>query len=321
MTSPKETCPLRHGGEGLGTYEKVCESQSPDGSLGGSCSLTVHIDLRKYRLGIQRRGNMFIESLRQTIRGWLGYDHPVYKFAAQVAEDTVTVVSEGLATLRLLKELDRQPPGSPTVSVPFRRLLHPFPIRPGTQDVNVLVNNVVRQEYGHVRPLREPAWMIDAGGFIGDTAAYFLSRFPRLQCVLLEPNAKNYAASVMNLAPYGQRVLAVNQGLWSSDTTLRFSGDGTGGAVSVDDGTQIACTCVPTLMERYGIDRIDFLKIDIEGAEGEVLGPTSTTWLGHVDAIMIEIHSDALLRRIRPHLESCGFRMWRYRSIWYCERR
>ena len=49
-----------------------------------------------------------------------------------------------------------------------------------------VMDNVIRQEYGQVAPTTPPRWMIDAGADIGDTTAYFLSKYPSLKAVVLQ---------------------------------------------------------------------------------------------------------------------------------------
>ena len=44
------------------------------------------------------------------------------------------------------------------------------------------------------------------------------------------------------------------------------------------------------LFDEFGIDRIDLLKLDIEGAEKEVFGSGPTAWLDRVGVIAIELH-------------------------------
>ena len=46
---------------------------------------------------------------------------------------------------------------------------------------------------------------------------------------------------------------------------------------------------VDTIMKEQGIEHIDILKIDIEGAEREVFKDPSS-WLGSVDALIVELH-------------------------------
>jgi predicted O-methyltransferase YrrM len=98
-------------------------------------------------------------------------------------------------------------------------------IRPGTPDVSTIINNVIREEYGHFSYAGDPQWMVDAGAYIGDTAAYFLSRFPRFRVIALEPNPPAFAMASQNLKPYGERVILMKKGLWVDDQNVLFGGE------------------------------------------------------------------------------------------------
>lgn len=53
---------------------------------------------------------------------------------------------------------------------------------------------------------------------------------------------------------------------------------------------------VEDIMERFNLDRIDLLKVDIEGAEKEVFSDSDAVkWIDAVDAIEVELHD-----RFRP---------------------
>jgi FkbM family methyltransferase len=52
---------------------------------------------------------------------------------------------------------------------------------------------------------------------------------------------------------------------------------------------------VEGLMQEFAIERIDLLKLDIEGAEKEIFGSGTTCWLDRVEVIAIELHD-----RYRP---------------------
>ena len=124
-----------------------------------------------------------------------------------------------------------------------------------------------------------------------------------------------------NLAPYGNRVTVLNKALWSRDETLLFSGASAGGSVGGEVGATVQCISIPTMLHEFKIDRIDFLKIDIEGAEAEVLGSAAKDWLTQVGEIIVEIHGDFLLPSIQSVFEEAGFTMQQYRSVWYCTTR
>ena len=52
---------------------------------------------------------------------------------------------------------------------------------------------------------------------------------------------------------------------------------------------QVQGMTVDTIMKEHGIDHIDIIKIDIEGAEREVFRDPSL-WLEKVDALIVELH-------------------------------
>lgn len=51
----------------------------------------------------------------------------------------------------------------------------------------------------------------------------------------------------------------------------------------------VAAMTIDKIMKDYNIEKIDILKIDIEGAEREVFSDTSS-WLERVDSIIVELH-------------------------------
>ena len=73
-------------------------------------------------------------------------------------------------------------------------------------------------------------------------------------------------------------------------------------------------------MERTGWERVNILKMDIEGAEADVLGRTADAWLDRVDMLIIELHGPECERQVSESLGRNGFAVKRYRSLWYCAR-
>ena len=66
-------------------------------------------------------------------------------------------------------------------------------------------------------------------------------------------------------------------------------------------------------------ERIDILKLDIEGAEYDILRPP-TPWLASVQCIVIELHGEAAHRDIPGWLREAGFTIERHRSMLFCNR-
>jgi len=67
-----------------------------------------------------------------------------------------------------------------------------------------------------------------------------------------------------------------------------------------------------------GKDRIDILKMDIEGAEADVLGKSADIWLNRVDLLIIELHGPEIEVAVMETLRRNRFIATPYRSLWYC---
>ncbi|HNY01130.1 MAG TPA: FkbM family methyltransferase [Bacteroidales bacterium] len=258
-----------------------------------------------------------MDHFRRIVRNLLGTDSGLYAKGAEVLDFVSTLRVEGYRTWRDLKSAGDGAEGEPPRPVSLKSLPYPVFLRPGTLDAHVIINNIIRREYGRVEPGADPAWMIDAGAYIGDTSAFFLTRYPGIRIVALEPDAGSYAIAQKNLLPFGDRVTLLPKGLYVHDQTALFSGCGPGASIAAT-GVAIDCISLPTLMSQYSIPRIDILKMDIEGAEEAIFREQPEQWLGRVGLLILEIHGNHLLAPISRVLTAHGFTMVPYRSVWYC---
>ena len=258
-----------------------------------------------------------MEILRRAVRSIIKSDSGFYKTGATILDFLSTIKTDDYKTWRILKALRKGKPNDPSVSVSLRNLKHPIIIRPGTRDTDTIINNIIREEYGQMAPSIPPKWMIDAGAYIGDTSAYFLSRFPDLKVIALEPNPPSFEMAKLNLEPYCERAILLQKGLYSTDGVASFSGESTGASIN-STGFQIDCTTISSLMARFSIPRIDILKMDIEGAEEAIFNSSPEKWLSQINLLILEIHGIHIEPLIRRILTDNGFSMKQYRSVWYC---
>ena len=260
-----------------------------------------------------------MERVRRVARGLLGYKSPLYRAASQALNCWQILRREGWKTTRSLTRLENS--AGPATTLRLRSLRHPFIVRPGTVDVATVIDNVVREEWGQFPAEFIPSTIIDAGAYIGDTAAYLLTKFPSARLIAIEPNDESYMLAAQNLAPYGKRVSLVLAALWSKQTVVRLSGVHTGAAIDVH-GQEVATETIPSLMSKFAISSIDLLKLDIEGAEIDVLeAGAQEGWLNKIRVIVLEIHSYESERPLIGLLSSAGFQCTRFRNAWYCVRR
>lgn len=252
------------------------------------------------------------------VRKVIGYQSRPY-IAGSVLIDFLSVFwKEGIGTWSELRRLKKKVHFQTPTSIAIRSLKYPILIRPDTEDVGMVISSIIREEYGQLLPCIDPRWLIDAGAYIGDTSCYFLSRFPRLRVIALEPNPPAFQMAKMNLAPYGARANLLPKALSAIDKVVHFGG-GFGGASIQATGLEVEATSIAALMQKFCIPHLDILKMDIEGEEESIFS-YNLDWLACVSLIIIEIHGSAAKDIVSRAMRQNGFNMRRYRSVWYCVR-
>jgi FkbM family methyltransferase len=181
-----------------------------------------------------------------------------------------------------------------TVKRPFPP--HSISVRIPSTDVVLYRQIFERHEYD-VPVSRSPRVIVDAGANVGLSAVYFAHRFPDARIIAIEPEAHNFALLASNVADY-PNVVPVKAALWHTDTVVDLFDPGLGpwgyivGQREDCSGTWRQFTdgvTVDKVMQTHGLNRIDLLKMDIEGSEREVLA-SSSAWIGRVDALIVELH-------------------------------
>ena len=187
----------------------------------------------------------------------------------------------------------------------FRALRQPFTFRLTSEDKNVVFGNIIKGEV-LMGPLpSEARFIVDAGGYIGDSAVLFLSRYPNARCVALEPGMA-HALAAINLGRYGERAVLYQAALMRSPGLCRVQEADTGSEAHADTNGTIKAVTVAEILASSPHGRIDILKIDIEGAELDLFREASE-WLPFVDCITIELHGDKAKTEIPAQLQGVGF--------------
>jgi FkbM family methyltransferase len=176
-----------------------------------------------------------------------------------------------------------------------RALMHPVELRGGaSSDSDVFTTIFV--EYWPLADL-EPRFIIDLGANIGLSSAWFLSRFPNVKLLSVEPAPENFAACCKNLLPYGSRARTILGAAWSRRTTLGLVRggfrDGREWTTQVADSTSspdVQAWDIPSLMKLADFPFVDLLKVDVEGAEIEIFSGNCDDWLPLVRNICVELH-------------------------------
>ena len=150
--------------------------------------------------------------------------------------------------------------------------------------------------------------IVDCGAYVGYTTYMFRKWFPNAYVVAVEPNEENFRQLKRHTAIWynTQKLEIVNKAIWYENDKNMLS-------VLTDKGTDSTCYLqgaeikpgiygslypvntitidkILSWFKRRAIERIDILKIDIEGSEAEVFAKNNF-WLNYVNNICIEIHA------------------------------
>jgi len=170
----------------------------------------------------------------------------------------------------------------------------PVHLRMRTTDVSVYHEVLLCGQYALDFPY-SPKTIVDAGANIGMASLYFANKYPDARIIAIEPEASNFAMLAKNVKPY-PNIFPVHAALWNRDGKIGVNPPGSfenplskvGFVVREDRGVPVRAMTVRTLMTEMGLQSIDTLKVDIEGAEKEVF--ETCDWMDTVNCLMIELH-------------------------------
>ena len=135
--------------------------------------------------------------------------------------------------------------------------------------------------------------IIDGGANIGLSVLYFKKLYPNSEIIAFEPDEKVFSTLTKNInySAHKEGITLVQKALWNEETTLEFMSEGAdaGRVQHVNRSCNIMKVSTVRLRD-YLAQTIDFLKLDIEGAELEVIRDCEDL-LCNVDRMFIEYHS------------------------------
>ena len=120
-------------------------------------------------------------------------------------------------------------------------------------------------------------------------------KFPSAQIYSVEPETSNFRTLKKNVAHF-PKVHPLKNGLWHTSGKLSVVDSGLGewafmtAETSATDGHIVEAITIGDILKMSGRDRIDILKLDVEGAEKEIFSKNYESWLDKVDILVIELH-------------------------------
>ncbi len=164
--------------------------------------------------------------------------------------------------------------------------------------------------------MMRPTVIFDVGANVGQSAARFLTWFPEATIYCFEPSAQSVTELRKRL---GGRVRSFAIALGSHAGQARLAHTGKSETFRISDAGEedVAVQTVDLFCQEQGIERIDFLKVDTEGHDLEVLrGAESMLRQGKIAAVQVEAGMNpendlhVAFDILKRHLEDRGFRLF-----------
>jgi FkbM family methyltransferase len=169
---------------------------------------------------------------------------------------------------------------------------------------DIFVQRMLTFRATHDRPR-----IIDCGANVGLSSLFFARAYPAAPIDAYEADPALAALCRRSVAGnHAPGVTVHHAALWTANGTVEFCSEGAdaGALASLDTGVSGTSITVPAVRLRDVLaaeSRVDLLKVDIEGAEFDVLAD-SVEVLPRVAAMLVDVHEfDARKRRVPALLE------------------
>lgn len=159
--------------------------------------------------------------------------------------------------------------------------------------------------------------ILDLGANIGFTCVDYANQFPDARIFGYEMDKANFDLALLNTSAYPS-IKIENMAVGAADGRGYYDA-----AVSVAaDAYQLRAeesatsklvnvTSLAGIISRHALARVDFIKMDIEGAEVDVFSAADLSWLEVVDKLHVELHDENVVATIAERLRIQGFNVER----------
>jgi FkbM family methyltransferase len=175
----------------------------------------------------------------------------------------------------------------------IKGIKYPITLSNYSTDVSTLFKIFFAKDYAV--DLESSDFIIDCGANIGLSAIFFASRYPAALIVAIEPDKENFKYLCRNAKDYNN-IICLNMAVWSSNSEMKLVDEGKGNwaiktiVAEKTDRNIINGIAINQILLDFKKEKIDLIKIDIEGAEKELFSYNYHWWLSKTSKIAIELH-------------------------------
>ena len=180
-----------------------------------------------------------------------------------------------------------------------------------------MYNEIFKKEAYKFKTETKKPYIVDCGANIGLSIIYFKKLYPKAEIIGFEPDKRIFDMLKNNVKSFGfSNVQIIQKSLWNKEGETAFFSEGADAGRVADKIETANTTAVMTTSLRGYLGRlVDFLKIDIEGAETAVMEDCADLLI-NVKNLFVEYHSfgdkEQKLDTLLGILKKAGFRYYIY---------
>jgi FkbM family methyltransferase len=186
-----------------------------------------------------------------------------------------------------------------------------------SSDIPVIFDTLVGLYHLPPVPMPPHPVIVDLGANIGCTMVHYASLYAGARIVGVELDVENVRLARINTEAIADQSMLFHAAIGPKDGVVRYSGQEEWGyRVDPHGDRTVEELSMASLLAKAGLTTIDFLKIDIEGAERDLF-EGDLSWLPAVRSLAVEVHNDEpLIGQLVGLLQARGFQAARDVHHW-----
>ncbi len=198
------------------------------------------------------------------------------------------------------------------ISLKVKEANNPILCRPNTTDAQVLWDTFYRKYHLPPITLSDNSIIVDLGANVGYTMVHFVYLYPMSKIYGVEIDEGNFFIAKKNLQPLKKRAQILRVAVWHENDKVVYGGEQEWGFRILDENDkakikyEVEAKTVDSIFDEFNLTIVDYLKMDVEGAEGKIL-QNPEKWITKVKSIKIEYHYQNTYESCSNLLQKHGF--------------